>query len=160
MTVTLRIQSFKHLRAQAISRCATQLPIGIATDFVLDFTCDPWTVTDELDLQTVEALLRERKRDLEERIGEFAKAPERGALLGFGKRIGDGTTEAISRITEAGVGGTLEVTLAKVDRALAKIDEGTYGLCDVCGGPIAAARLNVAPESALCVQCAAGARRS
>jgi DnaK suppressor protein len=116
-------------------------------------------VTDDVDLAVVAALLHERKRELARRIGEFAKPPERGALLGFGKRIGDGTSEAISRITEAGVGGTLEVTLTKVDRALAKIDEGTYGLCDVCGQPIARARLKVAPDSALCVQCAAAARR-
>jgi DnaK suppressor protein len=116
-------------------------------------------VTQDVDLAAVAAVLHERKRELEERIAEFAKAPERGALLGFGKRIGDGTSEAISRITEAGVGSTLEVTLTKVDRALAKIDESTYGLCDSCGEPIARGRLKVAPESTLCVQCAAAARR-
>ena len=116
-------------------------------------------MTDHLDLDAVSGILRERKRDLEQRIGEFAKAPERGALLGFGKRIGDGTTEAISRITEAGVGGTLEVTLAKVDRALAKIDERSYGICDACGRPIPEGRLEAAPESTLCVQCAAAAKR-
>jgi DnaK suppressor protein len=116
-------------------------------------------VSEEVDLDAARALLRERKRDLEERIGEFAKAPERGALLGFGKRIGDGTSEAISRITEAGVGGTLEVTLARVDRALEKIEDGSYGLCDNCGQPIAPDRLKAAPESTLCVDCAAAARR-
>ena len=115
-------------------------------------------MTEDVDLDAVTALLRDRKRDLEDRIGEFAKAPERGSQLGFGKRIGDGTSEAISRITEAGVGGTLEVTLAKVDRALAKIDEGSYGMCDSCGQPIPPGRLEVAPESTLCVQCAAAAR--
>jgi DnaK suppressor protein len=87
------------------------------------------------------------------------KAPERGPLLGFGKRIGDGPSEAISRITEAGVGGTLAVTLTKVDRALAKIDEGTYGLCDFCGQPIARGRMKVAPDNALSLPCAAAARR-
>jgi DnaK suppressor protein len=115
-------------------------------------------VTDAVDLDAVAELLRKRKRDLEDRIGELAKTPERGALLGFGKRIGDGTSEAISRITEVGVGETLETRLAKVDRALEKIDEGTYGICDACGQPIAPGRLKVAPESALCVECAAAAR--
>jgi DnaK suppressor protein len=116
-------------------------------------------VTEDVDLDAVAGVLRARKQDLEERIGDFAKAPERGALLGFGKRIGDGTSEAISRITEAGVGGTLEMTLIKVERALEKIDEGTYGVCDQCGQPIARGRLKVAPESTLCVECAAAARR-
>jgi DnaK suppressor protein len=117
-------------------------------------------VTDELDLDAIGAQLRERKRELDARIGEFAKAPERGTLLGFGKRIGDGTTEAITRITEAGVGTTLEVTAAKVERALEKIDEGTYGRCDSCGQPIAPRRLEAVPESTLCVQCAGAARRT
>lgn len=117
-------------------------------------------MTEDVDPNAVAAVLRERKRDLEERIGELAKAPERGALLGFGKRIGDGTSEAISRITEAGVGGTLELTLIKVNRALEKIDDGTYGVCDECGQRIAGRRLQAAPESALCVDCAAAARRS
>lgn len=113
----------------------------------------------DVDLEAVATLLRERKRELDERIGAFAEPPERGALLGFGKRIGDGTSEAITRITEAGVGTTLEVTAAKIDRALAKIDEGTYGTCDSCGKPIAPGRLRAAPESALCVDCAAAAKR-
>jgi len=117
-------------------------------------------VPDDADLDGIAARLRERKRDLEARIGAFAQAPERGALLGFGKRIGDGTTEAISRITEAGVGGTLELTLTKVERALEKIEDGTYGLCDECGQPIAPARLNAAPESTLCVQCAGNTRHT
>lgn len=115
-------------------------------------------MTDDIDLAAATRRLDERKRELEERIAEFAKPPERGTLLGFGKRIGDGTSEAISRITEAGVGGTLETTLMKVERALAKIDEGTYGRCDACGRPIAPGRLEFAPESTLCVECSAAAR--
>lgn len=111
-------------------------------------------MSDEIDLGAVEKALRERKRELDERIGEFAKAPERGALLGFGKRIGDGTTEAIARITEVGVGTSLEITAAKVDRALEKIGDGTYGLCHSCGKPIAPARLQAVPESVLCIECA------
>lgn len=105
-------------------------------------------------LSAVEAALRERRRELEGRLGEFAKPPERGALLGFGKRIGDGTTEAIARITEAGVGTSLEVMLIKVDRALTKIGEGSYGDCDSCGKPIAPRRLEAVPESVLCIDCA------
>lgn len=111
-------------------------------------------MTNGIDLTAIENALRERKRELDERIGEFAKAPERGALLGFGKRIGDGTTEAIARITEVGVGTSLEITAGKVDRALEKIGDGTYGVCDSCGRPIAPGRLQAVPESVLCIECA------
>src|SRR5688572_14374812 len=110
---------------------------------------------DDPDLTAIERALRERKRELDARLGVLEEPPERGALLGFGKRIGDGTTEAISRLTEVGVGTSLEVQAMRVDRALAKLADGTYGVCDSCGKRIAPARLAAIPESVLCVDCAA-----
>ena len=101
-----------------------------------------------------ERLLRERLDEVQARLAELAKAPEPGAGIGFGKRIGDGTNEAISRRNDIGVGNSLLVTEEKLERALAKLDEGSYGSCDRCGGPIAPGRLEVAPESALCIDCA------
>jgi DnaK suppressor protein len=41
-----------------------------------------------------------------------------------------------------------------VSRALAKLDEGSYGICDSCGKPIAPRRLEAAPESVHCIECA------
>jgi RNA polymerase-binding transcription factor len=105
------------------------------------------------DIET-EQLLRERLDEVRARIAELAKTPEPGSGIGFGKRIGDGTSEAISRRNDIGVGNSLLVTEEKLERALAKLDEGSYGRCDSCGGPIAPGRLEVAPESALCIDCA------
>jgi DnaK suppressor protein len=102
--------------------------------------------------------LQARRDELRARIAELAKRPELGAAQGFGKRIGDGTVEAISRLTEIGVGETLETSLERVERALAKLEEGTYGTCDACGRPIAPARLKFSPESVLCIDCARAAR--
>jgi RNA polymerase-binding transcription factor DksA len=45
--------------------------------------------------------------------------------------------------------------LERTDRALAKLDEGTYGICDNCGQPIPERRLEAMPDSVLCVACAA-----
>jgi len=101
-----------------------------------------------------ERLLRQRLDEVQARLAELAKAPEPGAGIGFGKRIGDGTNEAISRRNDIGVGNSLLVTEEKLQRALAKLGEGSYGRCDSCGGPIAPGRLEVAPESALCIDCA------
>jgi DnaK suppressor protein len=106
------------------------------------------------DFQAVERELRARREELRARLAGLAKAPERGSSVSFGKRIGDGTTEAISRLTDVGVGRSLEVTEARVERALAKLEEGSYGVCDACGGPIAPRRLEAAPESTLCIDCA------
>jgi DnaK suppressor protein len=102
----------------------------------------------------IEQLLRERLGEVQARLAELARPLEPGTGIGFGKRIGDGTSEAISRRNEIGVGNSLLVTEEKLQRALAKIDEGSYGRCDRCGGPIAPARLEAAPESVLCIDCA------
>lgn len=107
-----------------------------------------------LDLDAVRTDLEARQADLQSRLAGFEKAPERGSGLGFGKRIGDGTIEAVSRMTDAGVGETLELSADRVTRALAKLDDGTYGVCDRCEQPIVPARLRFAPESVLCVECA------
>ena len=45
--------------------------------------------------------------------------------------------------------------LEKIDHALARIEEGTYGTCEDCGVAIPAARLEVMPSATLCVECQA-----
>jgi DnaK suppressor protein len=112
-----------------------------------------------MDLDAIRQELEARRASTHERVAALAQRPELGAAQGFGKRIGDGTTEAISRLTDIGVGRSLEAGLARTERALAKLDEGTYGTCDGCGGEIAAARLRAMPDSVLCVDCAASEPR-
>ena len=109
---------------------------------------------ERLDLRAVERELRSRREKLQGRLAELARPPERGAELGFGKRIGDGTTEAVSRLNEVGVGTSLEVSEKRIARALAKLADDTYGICDRCGRAIAPPRLEAAPESVLCIECA------
>ncbi|TAL16310.1 MAG: DNA-binding protein, partial [Frankiales bacterium] len=43
--------------------------------------------------------------------------------------------------------------LLQVERALARLDEGTYGRCENCGNPIPKARLQAFPRATLCVAC-------
>ena len=113
----------------------------------------------DLDLDAVRRELEARRADFGGRVESLAERPELGTAQGFGKRIGDGTTEAISRLTDIGVGRQLETGLARTDRALAKLDEGTYGICDRCGGPIPPKRLEAMPDSVLCVPCASAEPR-
>lgn len=115
---------------------------------------------DDPDREEICRRLEERRDVARERIAVLAKRPERGSAQGFGKRIGDGTVEAISRLTEIGVGTSLESGLARTERALAKLDEGTYGTCDGCGDPIAPARLQAMPDAMLCLACASAQRRT
>ena len=108
-----------------------------------------------IDSDEIRATLEARRDETRARVAELAKKPELGEAQGFGKRIGDGTTEALSRLTDIGVGRSLEAGLARTERALAKLDDGTYGDCDSCGRPIPPRRLEAMPDSVLCVDCAA-----
>ncbi|HEX4759274.1 MAG TPA: TraR/DksA C4-type zinc finger protein [Thermoleophilaceae bacterium] len=107
-----------------------------------------------MNRQEAERLLRSRHAELQERLAALAKPPERGAGVSFGKRVGDGTTEAVARLTDVGVGESLELSDERVQRALEKLDEGSYGACDNCGKPIAEGRLEARPDSVLCIDCA------
>ncbi|MFZ0215248.1 MAG: TraR/DksA C4-type zinc finger protein [Candidatus Dormiibacterota bacterium] len=113
-----------------------------------------------MDLDAIRHQLEANRDRTRERLAVLSRRPERGSALGFGKRIGDGTTEAVSRLTEIGVGDSLERVLARTERALAKLDEGTYGTCDACGGPISPGRMRALPEGVLCLSCAASERRA
>ena len=118
------------------------------------------TPADDPDLDALRRELEARRTVMSDRIAVLAARPERGSAVGFGKRIGDGTIEAVSRLTDIGVGGSLEHALVRTERALAKLDEGSHGTCDACGEPIAHARLRAMPDSVLCLACAAAERRA
>ncbi|HEY3775202.1 MAG TPA: TraR/DksA C4-type zinc finger protein [Solirubrobacteraceae bacterium] len=115
---------------------------------------------DDLDLDAIRAELEDRRDRIRERLAVLAKRPELGTAQGFGKRIGDGTTEAVSRLTDIGVGDSLERVLARTERAVAKLDDGSYGICDSCGDPIPPGRMRALPDGVLCLKCAAAERRA
>lgn len=48
----------------------------------------------------------------------------------------------------------VEARLAEVDRAVARVRDGTYGVCLRCGAAIAGARLDARPTAELCMDCA------
>jgi len=48
----------------------------------------------------------------------------------------------------------LRSSLQEIERALEKLDEGTYGICERCGKAISPDRLEAMPATALCIACA------
>lgn len=48
-----------------------------------------------------------------------------------------------------------QAELRRIDAALARIEDGSYGICAKCGDEIAPARLRALPDAALCANCAA-----
>jgi len=106
-------------------------------------------------MDPIEQMLRERRGELAAELERLTAPPEAGATVGFGKRIGDGTTEAVERLATTATARSIAQSIADVDRALAKTADGTYGTCDDCGSPIPEARLRAMPATALCVNCKA-----
>jgi DnaK suppressor protein len=99
--------------------------------------------------------LTERLRDLDEDLAELTAVPrDPTASISFGKRVGEGTTEAVDRLAKVGAAEKLAVMRTDVVRALEKLDDGTYGLCDRCGVLIPAERLEARPWAVRCVRCA------
>lgn len=112
-----------------------------------------------MDTREIAAELARHRDELELRLGVVTTVErDPDASVSFGKRVGDGTTEAVDRLNRVGTARELEAMLRDVERALAKIEDGTYGICDRCGRLIPEERLEARPWSVLCVDCAA--RRS
>lgn len=65
----------------------------------------------------------------------------------------DGTT-AYERAQFISMADEARARLAAIDAALAALDAGTYGVCEVCGGPIGEERLEAIPGATRCVRCA------
>jgi RNA polymerase-binding transcription factor len=108
-----------------------------------------------MDSSAVGRLLEERRQKLQAELGALTAIPrDPMAAVSFGKRIGDGTTEAVDRLNKVGAANSIAATLADVERAIAKLADGTYGLCDRCGEAISPERLEAIPWAPLCIRCA------
>jgi DnaK suppressor protein len=108
-----------------------------------------------VDHAAIRTALSERLAALEADLEELTAVPrDPAAPISFGKRVGEGTTEAVDRLTKVGTAEQLSAMRADVLRTLEKLEDGTYGLCDRCGALIPEERLDARPWSVLCVRCA------
>ena len=106
------------------------------------------------DRAAVEPALAAKRAELEAELAGLSAPVDQGGIS-FGKRVGDGTSMAVERLSQVAVHERLQETLADVVRAQEKLAEGSYGVCDVCGKPIPPARLEALPWATLCVADAA-----
>ena len=99
----------------------------------------------------------ERKRlieELEQLTASARPTDERREGSPFGKREEEATEsyELERRLT---LEKSIREQLASVEHALQKFEDGTYGLCDNCGKPIAPERLEALPQATMCLDCKA-----
>ena len=78
---------------------------------------------------------------------------ELGELTGRGvdNHLGDMASVTFERELDEGLEEGAQQTLAQIDRAIAKLDDGTYGTCERCGKEIAEERLRARPWATLCI---------
>jgi DnaK suppressor protein len=106
-------------------------------------------------MDNVAEILRTKKADILRQLSGIEAPQGELGSISFGKRVGEGTSMAVDRLSQVAVHDKLQVTLSDVERALEKLEDGTYGRCDVCGKPVGEERLAALPWAVLCVQDAA-----
>ncbi|KFG75996.1 TraR/DksA C4-type zinc finger protein [Streptomyces mutabilis] len=72
---------------------------------------------------------------------------------GAGDDEADTGSKNITREHELALAATAREVLTQTERALERLDAGTYGLCENCGNPIGKARMQAFPRATLCVEC-------
>ncbi|MDY6877848.1 MAG: TraR/DksA C4-type zinc finger protein [Chloroflexota bacterium] len=73
--------------------------------------------------------------------------------VGYSNHMADDGTDAFDQAVGVALKRKVEASLEEIERALAKFDNGTYGICEACGARIDRARLEVLPQAVHCLDC-------
>ena len=95
--------------------------------------------------------LRSQLEELEEQTFSAAQSDLTGEM-GFDEEYADAGTATFEREKDLSLVNNLRDLMERIDKALAKMDDGTYGLCDRCGNPIEKLRLKALPYANLCLK--------
>ncbi len=131
------------------------MPAAGIVDFPVRPGEDPWT----------DAELAEVRKELEEEATSLRADMARVASE-IAERLGDAvgdagddpadsfqSAKAFEREQELALSQNAQDFLLQTERALERIDAGTYGACESCGKAIGKARLQAFPRATLCVEC-------
>lgn len=92
---------------------------------------------------------------LREEAEQLAADMEPGDIQ-FDEESGEGGTMNVERERDLALSAQARAAVDEIDRALARINAGNYGVCERCGEPIKRARLKALPYASLCVECKSG----
>jgi DnaK suppressor protein len=97
----------------------------------------------------------QRAAELQAEADALALEHEPGDIQ-FDEEGGEGGTANVEREVDLALSAQARAAIDEIDRALARIDARTYGVCEECGQLIPQARLKALPYAALCIVCKSG----
>ncbi len=104
-----------------------------------------------------ESLESERERlrnEIQEFEEEFSQSMEEATEENmYDQHMADAANPMQNREMDLSLEDNAKRMLGKIDRALEKFEENTYGTCDNCGKEITEARLEAVPYANLCIEC-------
>jgi DnaK suppressor protein len=110
------------------------------------------------EIKELKQRLVDERRDLSAQLEELeqstfsANQSDLTGEMGLDEEYADAGTATFERERDLSLVNNLRDLMERIDKALVKIDEGTYGLCDRCGKPIEKPRLKALPYANLCLK--------
>jgi DnaK suppressor protein len=110
------------------------------------------------ELNDLRARLQAEREELQRQATEIEESSfgtpqsELTGEVSFDEEYADAGTATFERERDLSLTNNIRDLTDKVDRALEKIAEGTYGLCERCGKPIEKARIKALPYATLCIR--------
>lgn len=114
---------------------------------------------DAKTLRAIKSDLGQQRIELAHQLKEIEEATfnstqsEISGETGYDEDSADAGTATFEREKDLSIANNIQDLIDKIDKALEKIDEGTYGLCESCGDPISGERLKALPYVLLCIRC-------
>jgi len=110
---------------------------------------------DKLDQKTIMRFKKILLKEREQIVGEVKQIVESSKEMGQDgiQDIGDEAANIYNKQILLSLNENERLRLKEVDESLDRIENGTYGICEECGGPISLKRLEVRPVAKYCVPC-------
>lgn len=114
---------------------------------------DPWTSEESAEVRSeLEADLVRLRKELDLSAKELQDLLRDG-VDGAGNDQADVGSKGLERDAEMSLAANQRELLMQTERALLRLDQGTYGLCELCGEAIGKLRLQAFPRATLCKEC-------
>ena len=117
-----------------------------------------------IDLGTVRRELESQLGRLNRELDELEKAREaarqgKDEYAGYGNHVAEAATETFEAERDRTLIANLEAMRGQVEKALQRVADGSYGVCESCGEPIPQERLEARPHADMCVACKSKAQQ-